>query len=280
MSKASSASLEERDTMRAEYDFSGAVRGVTARRYARGRNTVAVMAGDRSPDGDCAADYQWGQAVYEFVQGVADAPQSPTLFNPWYDTDGHDRCAEAPEQRRLQLLAYLLARRDASLVFIAEAMGYQGGRFSGIAMTSERMLLDSHADVRPDQILPAEFPIGRTSKSDGLRSRAARRHGLTEPTATVVWRALCRSFDPFKFVLWNSVPWHPPQAGERAFEPGAQLGGAGCRVVARREAPRPLPRRKGGCDRQQGTDESCESCRHAQFAPPSERGQFGVQPRR
>lgn len=32
----------ERDTIRAEYDFSAAVRGVTAARFARGTNIVAV----------------------------------------------------------------------------------------------------------------------------------------------------------------------------------------------------------------------------------------------
>lgn len=37
-----SEALEERDTMRPEYDFSGAVRGVTAVRYAQGSNVVIV----------------------------------------------------------------------------------------------------------------------------------------------------------------------------------------------------------------------------------------------
>lgn len=32
----------DRDTMRKEYDFTGAVRGVTARRYARGANVVVI----------------------------------------------------------------------------------------------------------------------------------------------------------------------------------------------------------------------------------------------
>jgi hypothetical protein len=32
----------DRDTMRAEYDFSGGVRGVTAARYAEGANVVVV----------------------------------------------------------------------------------------------------------------------------------------------------------------------------------------------------------------------------------------------
>ena len=210
MSKASSISWDDRDTMRAEYDFSGAVRGVTARRYAQGKNTVTVTAGPRNDqDGRCANDDLWSQRLYEFVQGLRDAPRSAALFNPWYDTDGHDIGPEAPEQRRLQLLAYLLARQDASLVFVAEAMGYQGGRFSGIAMTSERMLLGGHKDVLPEHVLPPEFPIQRTSRREGLRSRAARELGLTEPTATIVWRTLRKELDPFKFVLWNSVPWHP-----------------------------------------------------------------------
>ena len=33
---------DERDTMRPEYDFSGAARGVTAARYAEGTNVVVV----------------------------------------------------------------------------------------------------------------------------------------------------------------------------------------------------------------------------------------------
>jgi hypothetical protein len=33
---------DDRDTMRPEYDFSGAVRGITAARYAKGTNIVVV----------------------------------------------------------------------------------------------------------------------------------------------------------------------------------------------------------------------------------------------
>ncbi len=43
----------ERDTMRAEYDFSSAVRGVTAARYAQGANIVVIDPAvlDVFPDG-------------------------------------------------------------------------------------------------------------------------------------------------------------------------------------------------------------------------------------
>ena len=53
--------------MRAEYGFSGGVRGVTSRRYARGRNTVTVTASTRKSQGTRANDNQWSQSVYEFV---------------------------------------------------------------------------------------------------------------------------------------------------------------------------------------------------------------------
>jgi hypothetical protein len=44
----------DRDTMRPEYDFSGAVRGVTAARYAEGTNVVVIAPEvlDVFPDGD------------------------------------------------------------------------------------------------------------------------------------------------------------------------------------------------------------------------------------
>jgi len=44
----------DRDTMRPEYDFSQAVRGVTAARYAQGTNIVAIDPEvlDVFPDGD------------------------------------------------------------------------------------------------------------------------------------------------------------------------------------------------------------------------------------
>lgn len=40
--RASKERFEDRDTLRPEYDFTGAVRGVTAARYDQGTNIVAV----------------------------------------------------------------------------------------------------------------------------------------------------------------------------------------------------------------------------------------------
>ena len=53
MSKTPDTLSEDRDAMRAEYNFSGAVRGVTARRYAQGANVVVISPDllDVFPDG-------------------------------------------------------------------------------------------------------------------------------------------------------------------------------------------------------------------------------------
>ncbi len=52
--KVNSRNVTDRDTMRPEYDFSGAVRGVTAARYGEGANVVVIYPEvlDVFPDGD------------------------------------------------------------------------------------------------------------------------------------------------------------------------------------------------------------------------------------
>ena len=81
---------------------------------------------------------------------------------------------------------------------IGEALGYRGGHFSGIPMTSERMLLRK----QPDYILAGIKPR-RTSKPSVCPD------GFSEPTATIVWGALLKiGVLPDEFVLWNAFPWH------------------------------------------------------------------------
>jgi hypothetical protein len=125
------------------------------------------------------------ESIERFVRLLKQSPPG-AVFNPWWEVDKqNDVGSNAPGIRRKQLAAYLRNRLGkVRLVVIGEALGYRGGHFSGIPMTSERILL-------------------RTSKREQCPD------GFSEPTATIVWSSLLRlGLKPEEFVLWNAFPWH------------------------------------------------------------------------
>ena len=140
------------------------------------------------------------------------AYEAPRVFNPWRDYEpGLDIGPEAPHIRYANLQRYLELRRQAHYLFIAEGLGYQGGHFSGMAMTSERILLGHHPEVRPEEVLGSGWDYRRTSNpASPLLKGTQRALGFNEPTATVMWGSLHREhLGTFDAVLWNIFPFHP-----------------------------------------------------------------------
>ncbi len=111
----------------------------------------------------------------------------------------------APAIRRDNLRRYLSERvGHARLLLVAEAAGYQGAKFSGIAMTSERQLLASGA-------IANDFFEGEKRRTSREIVRPA---GFTEPTATIVWgRMLEAGLAGREWVNWNTFAWHPRKDG-------------------------------------------------------------------
>ena len=145
------------------------------------------------------------KSIDEFLRLLKKSPSS-AVFNPWWEADEqNDVGPNAPAIRRNQLRAYLQKRfRKAQLAVIGEAVGYRGGHFSGIPMTSERLLLGRSKTVRlRSNDFFSNINPRRASKPEKCPD------GFSEPTATIVWGALLRlGLKPDQFVLWNAFPWH------------------------------------------------------------------------
>jgi hypothetical protein len=145
------------------------------------------------------------ESVENFLRHLKKSP-SGAVFNPWWQVDKeNDIGPQAPRIRRAQLRGYLCERlKKARLAIVGEALGYRGGHFTGIPMTSERILLGRTKIVciEPRHIFRGIIPR-RTSKPQKCPD------GFSEPTATIVWSTLLQSeLPPEEFVLWNAFPWH------------------------------------------------------------------------
>jgi Uracil DNA glycosylase superfamily len=145
------------------------------------------------------------EVIDDFLRLLRDPPPG-AVFNPWWQVDKeNDVDRNAPAIRRRHLRAYLHERlASVKLVVIGEALGYRGGHFSGIPMTSERILLGKKENngIMPEHVF-SSIKAKRTSKPRKCAD------GFSEPTATIVWGSLLRlGVKPEEFVLWNAFPWH------------------------------------------------------------------------
>ena len=120
----------------------------------------------------------------------------PGVFNPWTQRDeDNDGVCNGPAARRERLRAHLCVQPDHLL--IGEAAGYQGCHVTGIAFTSERLIM---AGAVPRIAAPGE--------------RLSTRHiAWSEPSATTVWKTLYALNIEQDTILWNAFPWHPHEPG-------------------------------------------------------------------
>lgn len=119
----------------------------------------------------------------------------PGLFNPWVDLCPEDESWNGPEAKRDRLAAHLDCSPD--FILCGEAPGYQGCRHSGIAFTSERLLME-----------------GSVPRLPAVKDRLTKRERpYSEPSATIVWKTLYRLGIAEKTILWNAVQLHPYRPG-------------------------------------------------------------------
>ena len=78
----------------------------------------------------------------------------------------------------------------ARYLLVAEAIGYMGGKFTGIALTSERILLGKHNDIKPNVILQNVLGVRTSNPNNNQLNDTQKDLGFTESTATIVRKQL------------------------------------------------------------------------------------------
>jgi len=131
--------------------------------------------------------------VAQLIDGLAACETPATLINPFRQQVAEFDGPNAPTLRQANLLAYLAERPKPRALLVGEAMGWRGGRFSGIAFTSERQLADWGASFAASSLRPG---------------------GWTESSATIIHGVLDELGLERKVVLWNTVPFHPHPPGK------------------------------------------------------------------
>jgi len=113
-------------------------------------------------------------------------PTRPALFNQYRDRIEGVDLPDGPEIRRNNLRNYLASfPQKPPVVLVGETAGPWGGRFSGIAFTSERQLAKG--------LLPFKGAGSSTHEPPYL-----------EYSGNIVWKTLLPYFP--KFLLWNAIP--------------------------------------------------------------------------
>ena len=145
------------------------------------------------------------ESIERFVRLLKQSPPG-AVFNPWWQVDKqNDIGRNAPLIRRKHLRAYLRKRLGkAKVVVIGEALGYRGGHFSGIPMTSERILLGKKENVG----IKPEHVFSNCKQGEQARLNSAR---MVFPSQQRRLSGACCSGlaeSRKEFVLWNAFPWH------------------------------------------------------------------------
>ena len=132
-----------------------------------------------------------------FIGSLAALPSTERLCNPWTRVD--QGASERLRRRNLRLYLNAVDERGPDVALIGEALGYRGGRITGIPFTSPRLMIGGAHGV-----------LGSTR---GYRRPTDMAEIDGEASATIIWEAIGRMRSVP--VLWNAVPFHPHHEGDR-----------------------------------------------------------------
>ena len=127
-----------------------------------------------------------------------------TRFDPFIDALARVKVSDRAHNqyrntiRRNNLRLYLEQIGAPRTILVGEAPSYRGGRLTGIAFTSEQIMLCG---------IDGRF----LGEDRGFRKATPGPKRSTEASATMMW-ATIKNIDPLP-LLWNAFPFHPFDAG-------------------------------------------------------------------
>jgi uracil-DNA glycosylase len=122
-------------------------------------------------------------------------PSSPTLFNPWRDHCADCEPCNDPDAKLARLAVHL--KCGPGFILCGEAPSHRGCKHSGIAFTSECLLMSG--------AIPRMPPMSHRLTT--------KKHPYKERSATIVWKALYNLGIEKRTILWNALPIHPHEPG-------------------------------------------------------------------
>ena len=138
---------------------------------------------------------EWQDKLKKFADRLASTGHQSDLYNPYRGRGG--------PAKRANLVRYLTLLRVQmpTHLLVGEAIGYRGGRMTGIPFTSEDLMLNG---TRHPTCLGAW---------QGFRRAQFRGSPWREASATIVWETI-QAIKPLP-ILWNALPFHPHLANQR-----------------------------------------------------------------
>lgn len=126
-------------------------------------------------------------SLTRFLRQLYRAPHTPKRFNPY---------RRRILRHNLRLYLEQMQAQQPQVLLVGEALGYRGGRLTGVPFSSEKLLIHGYEQ---SPILGAQY--GYTLPQKATQSLAS------EQTATIVWKTISTlSTVP---LLWNAYPFHP-----------------------------------------------------------------------
>ena len=135
-----------------------------------------------------------------FIASLASIRLDDRACNQYSRLDG-DLRGNATRCRNLKRYLGEIDAIGPDTLLVGEAPSYRGGRLTGIAFVSERVMLDGVVIASP----PGHI-LG-----SGYRKATTGDEVSTEASATMVWSTI-REIDPLP-MLWNAFPFHPFDRG-------------------------------------------------------------------